>query len=99
MPFHRGADLPGIGMKKFDLAANGGAGVGFKKRAIGGNLAQAGRERAIAQQNAHASPTPARGHARFGIETSYRSAEHTSELQSLMPISYAVLCLKKTNNT
>src|SRR3546814_1723162 len=29
-----------------------------------------------------------------------RSAEHTSELQSLMRISYAVFCLKqKTNNT
>src|SRR3546814_6758503 len=26
-----------------------------------------------------------------------RSAEHKSELQSLMRISYAVLCLKKTN--
>src|SRR3546814_10306437 len=25
----------------------------------------------------------------------YRSEEHTSELQSLMPISYAVFCLKK----
>src|SRR3546814_7555968 len=25
-----------------------------------------------------------------------RSEEHTSELQSLMPISYAVFCLKKT---
>src|SRR3546814_3395731 len=32
----------------------------------------------------------------------YRSEEHTSELQSLMCISYAVFCLKKkkkTNNT
>src|SRR3546814_8119363 len=28
-----------------------------------------------------------------------RSAEHTSELQSLMRISYAVLCLKKKNHT
>src|SRR3546814_3671770 len=28
-----------------------------------------------------------------------RSEEHTSELQSLMRISYAVFCLKKTNNT
>src|SRR3546814_5844410 len=27
-----------------------------------------------------------------------RSEEHTSELQSLMPISYAVFCLKKKNN-
>src|SRR3546814_3723434 len=28
-----------------------------------------------------------------------RSEEHTSELQSLMRISYAVFCLKKTKNT
>src|SRR3546814_10892843 len=28
-----------------------------------------------------------------------RSEEHTSELQSLMRISYAVCCLKKTNTT
>src|SRR3546814_7909525 len=30
-------------------------------------------------------------------ESSYRSEEHTSELQSLMRISYAVFCLKKKN--
>src|SRR3546814_7580260 len=30
-------------------------------------------------------------------EYQYRSEEHTSELQSLMRISYAVFCLKKTN--
>src|SRR3546814_3848089 len=30
----------------------------------------------------------------FG-ETKYRSEEHTSELQSLMRISYSVFCLKK----
>src|SRR3546814_9810544 len=29
--------------------------------------------------------------------TAYRSEEHTTELQSLMRISYAVLCLKKKN--
>src|SRR3546814_7774254 len=28
----------------------------------------------------------------------HRSEEHTSELQSLMSISYAVFCLKKKNN-
>src|SRR3546814_3325842 len=34
------------------------------------------------------------------IPTVYaRSEEHTSELQSLMRISYAVFCLKKKNNT
>src|SRR3546814_9079737 len=30
-----------------------------------------------------------------GVEGSKRSEEHTSELQSLMRISYAVFCLKK----
>src|SRR3546814_4245091 len=32
------------------------------------------------------------------ITFEYRSEEHTSELQSLMRISYAVFCLKKKNN-
>src|SRR3546814_5333865 len=32
-------------------------------------------------------------------EDGERSEEHTSELQSLMRISYAVFCLKKTRNT
>src|SRR3546814_3871146 len=31
--------------------------------------------------------------------TKIRSEEHTSELQSLMRISYAVFCLKKKSNT
>src|SRR3546814_5599370 len=31
-------------------------------------------------------------------QTPLRSEEHTSELQSLMRISYAVFCLKKKNN-
>src|SRR3546814_2365750 len=31
----------------------------------------------------------------IGIERAVRSEEHTSELQSLMRISYAVFCLKK----
>src|SRR3546814_4513368 len=35
---------------------------------------------------------PGRGHRRAARE---RSEEHTSELQSLMRISYAVFCLKK----
>src|SRR3546814_8338036 len=32
---------------------------------------------------------------RFDFELGIRSEEHTSELQSLMRISYAVFCLKK----
>src|SRR3546814_8005698 len=34
---------------------------------------------------------------RLGHEGCIRSEEHTSELQSLMRISYAVFCLKKKN--
>src|SRR3546814_2141769 len=33
----------------------------------------------------------------FTASTAARSEEHTSELQSLMRISYAVFCLKKKN--
>src|SRR3546814_2536148 len=40
-----------------------------------------------------ASPRGASGYAPFKV----RSEEHTSELQSLMRISYAVFCLKKKN--
>src|SRR3546814_10938491 len=34
-----------------------------------------------------------------GTRTEVRSEEHTSELQSLMRISYAVFCLKKKNTS
>src|SRR3546814_9743719 len=34
-----------------------------------------------------------------GLAARKRSEEHTSELQSLMRISYAVFCLKKKKNT
>src|SRR3546814_8357942 len=38
------------------------------------------------------------GTDRKGIRLTLRSEEHTSELQSLMRISYAVFCLKKKNH-
>src|SRR3546814_1494516 len=43
-----------------------------------------------------ASETPNRNR-NSGLKKSGRSEEHTSELQSLMRISYAVFCLKKKN--
>src|SRR3546814_3056771 len=39
-----------------------------------------------------------RGDPGGGLVVRPRSEEHTSELQSLMRISYAVFCLKKKNN-
>src|SRR3546814_6575458 len=38
------------------------------------------------------------GHDLLAVERIRRSEEHTSELQSLMSISYAVFCLKKKKN-
>src|SRR3546814_6578244 len=38
------------------------------------------------------------GHRSWKRKECRRSAEHTSELQSLMRISYAVFCVKKHNN-
>src|SRR3546814_4503960 len=43
------------------------------------------------EAHGHAGNVVGNGHA--------RSEEHTSELQSLMRISYAVFCLKKTKHT
>src|SRR3546814_6880446 len=40
----------------------------------------------------------AAGRMTTGALVACRSEEHTSELQSLMRISYAVFCLKKKNN-
>src|SRR3546814_10574864 len=36
---------------------------------------------------------------KFQSDPDFRSVEHTSELQSLMRISYAVFCLKNKNNS
>src|SRR3546814_2486205 len=52
----------------------------------------------------HRTPPPARRRAAGDLRALVgarlrRSEEHTSELQSLMRISYAVFCLKKKKNT
>src|SRR3546814_16036950 len=44
------------------------------------------------------NPVPSRTSHNTLVEVA-RSEEHTSELQSLMRISYAVFCLKKKKNT
>src|SRR3546814_1390865 len=63
----------------------------------------------IAAQVMAGTPDTTRGHGisitlsamdatRFAFASQARSEEHTSELQSLMRISYAVFCLKKKKN-
>src|SRR3546814_703791 len=57
------------------------------------------KEISVAAMQAPAAIVPD-GNARVAARvTSQRSEEHTSELQSLMRISYAVFCLKKKKNT
>src|SRR3546814_8853510 len=52
----------------------------------------------MASSTAYCGYGPIEGEA--DLRNAYaRSEEHTSELQSLMRISYAVFCLKKKNNT
>src|SRR3546814_9802485 len=53
--------------------------------------AQAERRRAGCGNDQHDLP-------RRALDQGWRSEEHTSELQSLMRISYAVFCLKKKKN-
>src|SRR3546814_1473345 len=56
------------------------------------------------RKSRHGKPTPVLPSSPSGRDRSVRSPihsrseEHTSELQSLMRISYAVFCLKKKNN-
>src|SRR3546814_8322956 len=52
--------------------------------------------RLSARSTACSAPSPRS--SRAASSSSSRSEEHTSELQSLMRISYAVFCLKKKNS-
>src|SRR3546814_9753062 len=77
-----------IGVSRFDLrpvlAEHRIVGVGLDRQRIAGEQvgASAGIDRVVA-----GAPTL------VGIVVVFRSEEHTSELQSLMRISYAVFCL------
>src|SRR3546814_8880357 len=75
----------------------GGASNTKLSAAICGSCASAFSERAISSGSIIAAPVTSSG--LFGVASggNTRSEEHTSELQSLMRISYAVFCLKKKN--
>src|SRR3546814_6696799 len=57
------------------------------------------RGRVLSARNAVAGRLDADDAHALVVEEGMRSEEHTSELQSLMRISYAVFCLKKKNKT
>src|SRR3546814_5074664 len=56
------------------------------------------RSSAQISRDCSAIPTISRSFTSMRRRCRNRSEEHTSELQSLMRISYAVFCLKKTKN-
>src|SRR3546814_5870257 len=60
-----------------------------------GRAAHDKRAQPILLQFPFGGPGPFDGHWSIGRRQDGRSEEHTSELQSLMRISYAVFCLKK----
>src|SRR3546814_13876720 len=61
----------------------------------GGRLPHAARPPALAAASLHSTRRQAAHPQRGRDDPGGRSEEHTSELQSLMRISYAVFCLKK----
>src|SRR3546814_6261867 len=67
-----------------------------KKELIGAYFCHENSYAAAALMNPSVVPHPDQSGLRPGCQR-IRSEEHTSELQSLMRISYAVFCLKKKN--
>src|SRR3546814_6368702 len=83
--------------------APGAGGLTDRRQRPGALLARFRRHRAwnpgLASQDAAIQPWTVAGEAGGRSFRQQRSEEHTSELQSLMRISYAVFCLKKKNKT
>src|SRR3546814_8899219 len=73
-----------------------GAGIADALERLGHRVTRIDMARDVAQRLAEAAPDVV-FNALHG--TPGRSEEHTSELQSLMRISYAVFCLKKKKKT
>src|SRR3546814_10829566 len=74
---------------------------GCRSRSGGGEHAGLGDCQAADRNHLQGPARPGRGAPpgdRDRAQAALRSEEHTSELQSLMRISYAVFCLKKKNN-
>src|SRR3546814_1455247 len=61
----------------------------------GGGNREAGRMRGPRRCTRHRARAGSAGVALLAVRHGMRSEEHTSELQSLMRISYAVVCLKQ----
>src|SRR3546814_7672766 len=91
------AELAGYGVTSdgVDMVAPSGEGVVRCMR-----MAMNGLDAPIDYLNTHGTSTPLGDIVELeAVREAFRSEEHTSELQSLMRISYAVFCLTKKNKT
>src|SRR3546814_6535157 len=86
------SDLPGAGAAPRRSGLRRGPAAGAARGALHGPLRAAALHRRARDHGADAADVRVRRTRRA------RSEEHTSELQSLMRISYAVFCLKKKKN-
>src|SRR3546814_4209031 len=85
------SDLLGDGVADRGVGLDGGMGGGLDRGDLGGDIV--GGARGLVGEALHLLGDDREAAA--GIAGTRRSEEHTSELQSLMRISYAVFCLKK----
>src|SRR3546814_8586260 len=81
-PPRRSSDLPHLGGELADQTRDRRIGIGARR------IDQRGQQRMARQITFRPR----------AFEAEFRSEEHTSELQSLMRISYAVFCLQKNTN-
>src|SRR3546814_4067548 len=74
-------------------------GTSFARRSVTArSVSKVRRSRLLTPIRRDSSCESARSSSASSCTSTRRSEEHTSELQSLMRISYAVFCLKKKNN-
>src|SRR3546814_6110576 len=88
-----GSSMSGLEQRSYIVTGAGGS-IG---RAAALILARRGANVVVADIVEAAAEETVRLIRAEGGNAVYRSEEHTSELQSLMRISYAVFCLKKKN--
>src|SRR3546814_6373346 len=105
----RGCAGAGLGIEKPKLTLGPPVAEAAAPDALAPDAAALGGKFGIGRLRGIASSKPRRGATRLRMaseassrrdtigEATGRSEEHTSELQSLMRISYAVFCLKKKN--
>src|SRR3546814_7538723 len=81
------------------LAERAGVDASLLAPALAGGFADSRPLQILSPQMAASEFEPVKWHVRTLLKDLDRSEEHTSELQSLMRISYAVFCLKKKKKT